>query len=178
VLRCNGVTPAGAHITSASAPFTTAREYVVDVEQLPYVDEHVLAIPAPRERVWEALLSMLRATLGSTTPTPVRMLLNLTPTESRGDWRGPLDLDDALPGFAISEISPHERLALSGRHRFSSYALVFDIDATDGEHSTLRAQTWAEFPGLTGRAYRALVIGSGAHKLLVRRMLRDVARRT
>ncbi len=120
---------------------------------------------------------MLRATLGSAAPTPVRMLLNLTPDESRGDWRGALHVDDALPGFSISEINPPERLALSGRHRFSSYALVFEIDAADAEHSTLRAQTWAEFPGLAGRAYRALVIGSGAHKLLVRRMLRDVASR-
>jgi hypothetical protein len=38
------------------------------------------------------------------------------------------------------------------------------------------ARTWAEFPGPAGAAYRALVIGSGGHRLVVRRMLRRVAR--
>jgi uncharacterized protein YndB with AHSA1/START domain len=147
------------------------------VEQLPYIDEHSTTIDATRERVWEALVSSLRVSLGTSAPGPLRMALNLTPAEMRGDWRGALHVDDALPGFSITEVSPPERLELSGGHRFSSYKLAFEIDAVDDERSTLRALTWAAFPGLTGRAYRALVIGSGAHKLVVCRLLRNIARR-
>jgi hypothetical protein len=41
----------------------------------------------------------------------------------------------------------------------------------------LRARSYAEFPGPAGRVYRALVIGSGGHRIMVRRLLRDVADR-
>jgi hypothetical protein len=37
------------------------------------------------------------------------------------------------------------------------------------------AQTWAAFPGLKGSIYRALVIGSGGHRIVVRRMLKRIA---
>jgi hypothetical protein len=39
----------------------------------------------------------------------------------------------------------------------------------------LRALTFAAFPGVHGKAYRALVIGSGGHRIVVRRMLKRVA---
>jgi hypothetical protein len=64
---------------------------------------------------------------------------------------------------------------LEGRHPFSRYALVFLIDAREGGGCRARAQTWAAFPGPQGRLYRALVIGSGMHAVLVRRMLRRLA---
>ncbi|MDQ6710077.1 MAG: hypothetical protein M3Z11_05920 [Candidatus Dormibacteraeota bacterium] len=72
---------------------------------------------------------------------------------------------------------PTMRLALRGAHRFSTYALVFELDANGATACTLRAQSWAAFPGLAGRAYRALVIGTGGHRLVVRRLLRRAARR-
>jgi len=40
------------------------------------------------------------------------------------------------------------------------------------------AVVWQSLPGVSGRMYRAAVIGSGAHKLATRRMLRQVARAT
>jgi hypothetical protein len=40
----------------------------------------------------------------------------------------------------------------------------------------LRVQTHAAFPGALGRLYRAAVIGSGAHRIVARRLLRRVAR--
>ena len=45
----------------------------------------------------------------------------------------------------------------------------------DGGGSRLRARSWAEFPGLGGAVYRTLVIRSGGHRLIVRRLLRQVA---
>jgi hypothetical protein len=40
------------------------------------------------------------------------------------------------------------------------------------------AQTRAAFRGVLGRIYRAAVIGSGGHRLVTRRLLRQVARAT
>lgn len=45
-----------------------------------------------------------------------------------------------------------------------------------GGGTLLRATTYAEFPGLRGRGYRALVIGSRLHVVATRGMLRSVAR--
>ena len=146
------------------------------MEQLPYIDEHSITIDATRERVWSVLVHALRKDFGGGASAPLTRLLGVAPAETRGNWRGTLHPEDALPGFALAEIHPSERLELRGRHRFSSYALVFELDAIGAARCTLRAQTWAEFPGPIGRVYRALVIGSGGHRLIVRRLLRNVAR--
>ena len=78
-------------------------------------------------------------------------------------------------GFEVTASAAPHKLVLEGRHPFSRYALVFIIDAREGGGSRARAQTWAAFPGPHGRVYRALVIGSGMHAVLVRRMLRRLA---
>lgn len=78
-------------------------------------------------------------------------------------------------GFRVTESTPPAKLVLEGRHPFSRYALVFLIEPREGGGSRAVAQTWAAFPGVAGRAYRALVIGSGIHSVLVRRMLRRLA---
>lgn len=147
------------------------------MERLPYIDEHSIEIGATRDRVWRALAPTLRSDLASFVSVALVRLLALAPAEARGDWRTAPREGDTLPGFAVAEALPPERLALRGRHRFSSYALIFELDETGPERCILRAQTWAEFPRRAGRAYRSLVIGSRAHQLIVRGLLRDVARR-
>jgi len=77
--------------------------------------------------------------------------------------------------LAVADAVPERRVSLVGRHRFSRYALVFTL-AEQPTGTTLAALTYAEFPGLRGTVYRGLVIGSGAHRVLVRRLLRDVRR--
>ena len=100
---------------------------------------------------------------------PLVRVLGASPGERAGDWNG--DLDGAtLPGLRGGGGERPRRLELRGRHRFSSYALVFLI-----EPGRVRAQTYAEFPGVKGRVYRALVIGSGAHGVVTRRLLRRIA---
>jgi hypothetical protein len=150
------------------------------MERLPYIDEHSLHMEATCEQVWPALLAMLRNDLGGRESASFTRLLGTVPGGLQGDWRGTPAPGDSLPGFEVSEILPLRRLALRGHHRFSRYALVFELDPDDQADTsgcTLRAQSWAEFPGATGRAYRALVIGSHGHRLVVRRLLRQVARR-
>jgi hypothetical protein len=78
------------------------------------------------------------------------------------------------PGLRVTAAEPPRRLVLEGSQPFSRYALVFRIDPL-GHGSRVRAQTRASFRGLLGRACHALVIGTGAHRAAVRRMLRTMA---
>jgi hypothetical protein len=134
---------------------------------LPYIDEHGLQIAAPGPAIWAALLRVLRGMAGS---TALARVLGCDPARSTGEFAG--RPGDAVPGFRVVEAEPGRRLALRGRHRFADYALTFIVDG-----DRLRAQTHAAFPGVRGRLYRALVIGSGAHRIVTRRLLRQVARR-
>jgi hypothetical protein len=117
------------------------------MERLPYIDEHAISIPADRDATWRGLLKVM--------------------------CRDPRDPTTVPPGFVLDEAIPGERLALKGRHPFSIYRLIFELAETS-TGTEVRAITRAAFPGLHGRVYRALVIGSGAHKVVVRRMLRRI----
>jgi hypothetical protein len=118
------------------------------MKRLPYIDEHAIAISASPAETWSALLHTM--------------------------CRNPDDPTTVPFGFSLEEARPPQLLALRGRHLFAAYRLVFELDP---EHDgvRLRALTFAAFPGVHGRAYRALVIGSGAHRIVVRRMLKRVA---
>ncbi|CAN5461639.1 hypothetical protein BH11ACT6_BH11ACT6_57000 [soil metagenome] len=82
-------------------------------------------------------------------------------------------------GFTLDEAIPEQRFALKGRHWFAAYRLIFVLTdvSQDPAHSRTRvvAETWAAFPGIKGNLYRALVIGSRAHRIIVRRMLKRIA---
>ena len=67
-------------------------------------------------------------------------------------------------------------MALAGSHRFSSYALIFQLDQLGPERTRVRAETRAEFPRLKGSIYRGLVIGTRMHVLATRRILNGVKR--
>jgi hypothetical protein len=84
---------------------------------------------------------------------------------------------DTLPGFAVTEVEPPHLLTLRGGHRFSDYELRFELERLTSGGTRLRAKTSAAFPGLKGRVYQALVIGTRAHRVAVRRLLAQVARR-
>jgi hypothetical protein len=78
-----------------------------------------------------------------------------------------------VAGFRVTEAAAPRSLVLEGSHRFSRYRLAFGVEETLGG-SRVSATTQAEFPGLHGRAYRALVIGTRAHVLVTRRILRAI----
>jgi len=135
---------------------------------LPYIDEHRLRFEASSDAVWTALLEFLRSRGGS---SRIARILGCDPARGTDDFSG--RPGDAIPGFRVVEAEPGRRLVLGGRHRFSEYSLTFVL-----EDGFLRARTHAAFPGVLGRLYRAVVIGSGAHRHVTRRLLRRVARAT
>jgi Protein of unknown function (DUF2867) len=119
------------------------------MERLPYIDEHAITIDANREETWSALLSVM--------------------------CRDPHDPSTVPVGFVLDEARPPERFALKGRHPFAVYRWVFELDAEAPQRTRVRAATWADFPGLHGSIYRALVIGTGGHRVAVRLTLKRIA---
>jgi hypothetical protein len=79
--------------------------------------------------------------------------------------------------FTVATAEPPRRLVLRGSHWFSIYELRFDLEPLEPGQTLLRATTFAAFPGITGRLYRMLVIGTRGHVLAVRRLLGAVAER-
>ena len=145
------------------------------LRDLPYVDEHAVTVAAAPEPTWAALLSTIDSSLSSGPAARFAALLGCADREASGPR--PLQEGSAVPGFHVAAAAPAEELALTGRHRFSDYALLFRLDRLAAGETRLRAETRAEFPGPTGRAYRALVIGSRGHVLATRRILNAVRRR-
>jgi hypothetical protein len=127
---------------------------------LPFVDEHTIAIPGPRDHAWNALERFVAVSLCRTDHSVLSRILG---TESPG-------------GFAVAERVPADRLSLVGRHRFSRYRLAFELKDAPDHTTTLHARTYAAFPGLGGRVYRTLVISTGAHRVATNRLLRTVRR--
>lgn len=146
------------------------------MERLPYIDEHSITIEADPERTWELLVGML-GRLGSSVPLPMNRALGLQPPTRSGSWRVDAQPGDSIPGFSVAESEHPKRLELRGGHRFSQYALIFELAPQNQGETKLSAQTWAAFPGVTGKIYRALVISSRGHRVAVWHMLRQVAAR-
>jgi hypothetical protein len=126
----------------------------------PYVDTHAVEVAAPREEAWGALQRFVERSL-----------------RSGGGLLHTVLGTDPPAGFEIAATTPNERLELSGRHRFSRYVLAFQLSDGPPGRTRVAAETYAEFPGIHGRAYRALVIGSRLHVVATRRMLHAIRRR-
>jgi hypothetical protein len=101
-----------------------------------------------------------------------------TTVEAKTDavWHELDALMNGSRGFRVAVSVPGKELAYVGHHPFSAYALLFHLNETPQGHTHLRAETRARFPGWAGTVYRGLVIGTGAHALVVRHMLKKVRR--
>ena len=144
-------------------------------DRLPHVDEHDTTIEARPGAAWDALLRVVEGSFASPRAGRGARLLGCADLEAAGPR--PLAAGSSLPGFHVERAEPARELALRGSHRFSDYALIFRLDELDGGLTRLRAETRASFPGLKGRVYRALVIGTRGHVLVVRCLLGAVRRR-
>jgi hypothetical protein len=142
-------------------------------QSIPFVDAHDMLVQAPPGAVWEALLEDSAPTVGPA--APLTTLLACDP--ARGDGGDLSSAGSALPGFRVSAVERQRRLELAGRHRFSRYRLVFVLEPVGELSCRVSAQTWAEFPGIAGRIYGALIVGTHSHALVVRSLLAGVRRR-
>jgi hypothetical protein len=144
-------------------------------DRLPHVDEHSSEIEAGPDATWDAALRVVEGSVASGSGARIARLLGCADVDATGPR--PLAAGSTFPGFRVETAERPRQLALAGRHRFSDYALIFRIDDLGGGRTRLRAETRAEFPGLRGRAYRAMVIGTRGHVLLTRRLLGAIKRR-
>lgn len=119
------------------------------MERLPYIDEHAVTIDANRAQTWSALLRVM--------------------------CRDPHDPSSVPTGFVLDEARPPVRFALKGHHPFAVYRWVFELDEEAPQRTRLRALSWGDFPGIHGKVYRALVIGTGGHRVAVRWALKRIA---
>ena len=158
----------------ADAPTAGTRAIDFPLERLPEIDEHGTLVHASAERVWESLLEMLPRSFSNRVSARFAAALGCAETALGGE---PGTIGSTLPGFVCARSVEPAVLALEGRHRFACYALVFRLEPTRDDKTLLRAETRALFPGFAGRVYRALVIGTRGHVVVVNRLLRAVRRR-
>jgi hypothetical protein len=138
---------------------------------LPRIDEHEVVVDAPPDEVWAALVSTFTRLTTRVGWRVYGQAVRCQPDSASGV---PDVVGAAVPGFRVVASVPPSEWALEGRHQFSRYALTFRITPLEGERSLLRAESSAVFPGLHGRVYRALVIGTGGHVVGVRSILRSI----
>ncbi|MFJ9122281.1 hypothetical protein ACIRJO_43110 [Streptomyces sp. NPDC102394] len=147
----------------------------MNVQELPRIDEHATVVAAGDGAVWHALGESLERSFGRPRSARYARLVGVADRTASGPR--PLARGSAFPGFRVADAVPGRELVLVGRHHFSTYALVFRLEAAGSGRTRLRAETRARFPGPGGALYRLLVIGTGAHALLTGRLLATVRRR-
>lgn len=145
------------------------------MEPLPEIDDHVQLVAVTADGAWRALLAVLAGTFRAL-PRPLASAWALDQPVRSSDWDHPV-VGSTIPGFAVADLDPPTTLVLRGRHRFSRYELRFLLVPVDPGQTEVHARSSAVFPGVHGRLYRAVVIGTGAHRVAVRRLLAQVARR-
>lgn len=135
-------------------------EGVIEMSELPYIDEHTVRVDARRGVVWPALQRYVESLLRGAERNPLVALLGPQPRA----------------GFAVAESMEQQRLSLAGQHRFSRYRLVLELSDAPGGGTLVHALSYAAFPGLHGRVYRALVIGTRLHVVATNQLLRGIRR--
>ena len=159
---------------TATRESSSARIIDFPLEDLPQIDEHGVLVLAPVEAVWSALVSVAGSAFSRPRAARVARALGCAHTESSG----PVDrIGSTVPGFIVARVIAPAALALEGEHRFARYGLILSLEPTKDRKTLLRAETRAQFTGVKGRLYRALVIGTNVHVLVVNRLLRAVKRR-
>ena len=164
-----------------STPMETAttngrkpRTIDVPLEKLPPIDEHYIDVEAPAEATYAALFPTMESALGTRFAHNYCERVGAMETEARGDLHHP---GGTLPGFTVTRAVAPVMLAMTGEHRFAKYGVVFRIDLLPGQRSRVRLETRAEFTPGRGKLYKAAVVGTRGHVLMVNRMLRSIKRR-
>jgi hypothetical protein len=165
-----------ANTSEAATVVGTPKSRTIDVplETLPPIDEHSIEVDAPAEATWAALFPTLEASFDGRYARRYAERIEAKMTGAAGDLHHP---GGTLPGFTVTRAIAPVMLALAGEHKFAKYAVVFRIDLLPGQRSCVRLETRAQFLGKKGRLYKAGVIGTRGHVIVVNRMLRTIKRR-
>ena len=166
-----------AHMETATQSTTNGhRPRTIDVplEKLPPIDEHYIDVEAPAEATYAALFPTMESALGSKFSRSYCERIGALETEAHGDLHHP---GGTLPGFTVTRAIAPVMLALAGEHKYAKYAVVFRIDLLPGQRSRVRLETRAEFAAGKGKLYKAAVLGTRGHIIIVNRMLRSIKRR-
>lgn len=129
-------------------------------DDLPLIDLHEITIQAPRSAVFAAVERHAATFLRVGRRNPLGAVLGAQPRS----------------GFACEAAEIDDRVVLGGRHRFARYPLTFELDGDPTGPTHLVALSHGAFPGVRGRIYRAAVIGSRGHVVVMKRMLRSIER--
>lgn len=156
-------------------PRTGRKPKTIDValEDLPAIDEHYIDVYAPAEATYAALFPAIERFFAGKLAQGYCERIGAMETEKRGDLHHP---GGTLPGFTVTRAIEPVMLALAGEHRFAKYAVVFRIDLLPEKRSRVKLETRADFTAGKGRIYKAAVIGTHGHVLVVNRMLRAIKR--
>jgi hypothetical protein len=146
------------------------------IAALPYLDERATVVAAGTADVWRGLAETLDLSFAGPAWARYTRLVGCADRTASGPR--PLAEGSTLTGWRVVTAVPERELTLRGRHRFSSYALVFRLEDIGPGRTRLRAESRAAFPGLAGGLYRRLVIGTGGHVVGMRRLLSAVRRRS
>lgn len=142
--------------------------------ELPFVDELDVLLKASPEQVYLAVASHIERSLQGLGP---RVFSRILGCESRGaSFSVPPAVGQTTNGFTVARAEPPGLLVLEGTHRFAIARLSFIVEKKADGFTRLAARTDAAFPGFKGAVYRALVIGSDAHMLIVKGMLASIRR--
>lgn len=144
------------------------------LDELTPIDEHRVEIKASADEVFAALITTVRRWLSRPRSSHFARALGCEQVDVAGD---PDQIGSTFPGFLVVRVVKPAVYALEGDHRYAAYGLVFRLDEHLDGTTTLRAETRGDFPGLKGRLYRGLVIGTRGHVLAVLSVLRAVRRR-
>ncbi len=145
----------------------------VPLEELPPIDEHYIDVEAPAGDTYAALFPAIERFFDGRFAQGYCERVGAIETEKRGDLHHP---GGTLPGFTVTRAIEPVMLALAGEHRFAKYAVVFRIDLFPEKRSRVKLETRAAFTPGKGRIYKAAVVGTHGHVLVVNRMLRAIKR--
>jgi len=143
-------------------------------DELPFIDEFDALVDASASDVFRAVTRRIGRSFEG---RAARVFTSFLGCAHRGaSYTVPPVAGQETNGFRVAEVTEPGRLVLEGRHRFASYRLSFLVEPLGEKRAILRARTDGLFPGWRGRIYRGLVIGTGTHEILVKRMLASIVR--
>jgi hypothetical protein len=141
-------------------------------DSLPLIDEQAIDIDADPWLTWRSLHELLEQSRKSKGRKLVARVVGCD--AAHGNSASLQAVGATLPGFSVAVVDAPARLDLAGSHHWARYCLSYRLEELRSGETRLVAQTRAEFPGLSGDVFQAIVIGTRLHVVAVRAAMRSV----